>query len=92
MTVRDHCGWTPLHEACNHGYLEVVQTLLDNGAAINDPGGTHCGGVTPLIDAVINGHTDVVSLLVERGADLSVRNSEVSRCYALVRMRKRGIR
>ncbi len=77
MNVRDHCGWTPLHEACNHGYLEVVRTLLDHGAAINDPGGAHCGGVTPLIDAGINGHVEVVWLLVDRGADLSIRNSEV---------------
>ena len=21
MNARDNCGWIPLHEACNHGYL-----------------------------------------------------------------------
>ena len=77
VNVRDHCGWTPLHEACNHGYLEVVRTLLDHGAGINDPGGAHCGGVTPLIDAAINGHIEVVRLLVDRGASVSIRNTEV---------------
>ena len=77
VNVRDHCGWTPLHEACNHGYMEVVQVLLDHGAMIDDPGGTHCGGVTPLMDGAINGHVDIVSLLIERGTDINIRNSNV---------------
>ena len=81
MNVRDNCGWTPLHEACNYGHLEVVRTLLDNGADIDDPGGELCGGVTPLIDAVVNGHVDVVTLLVDRGADLGARDSEVKPVY-----------
>ena len=24
----DHAGWTPLHEACNHGHVESVRELL----------------------------------------------------------------
>ena len=24
----DHAGWTPLHEACNHGHVECVRELL----------------------------------------------------------------
>lgn len=24
----DHAGWTPLHEACNHGNMECVRELL----------------------------------------------------------------
>lgn len=80
VNVRDHVGWTPLHEACNHGYLEVAQVLLDHGANIDDPGGTLCGGVTPLVDAAFNGHVDIVSLLVERGSDINISNSNVSGC------------
>ncbi|KAK2548570.1 BRCA1-associated RING domain protein 1 [Acropora cervicornis] len=26
----DYVGWTPLHEACNHGHLECVRALLKN--------------------------------------------------------------
>lgn len=76
--MRDNCGWTPLHEACNHGFTEVVELLLDHSAKVNDPGGAKCGGVTPLIDAVTNGHVDVVRLLIERGVDVDIRKSNVS--------------
>ena len=68
IDARDYCGWQPLHEACNHGNLAIVELLLDNGADINDPGGPHCRGMTPLHDAVQNAHVDVVKLLVSRGA------------------------
>jgi len=49
-------GWTPLHEAANHGHAEVVSYLLDNGANINAPG---MDGDTPLHDAVENDHFTV---------------------------------
>ena len=78
MNSRDHCGWLPLHEACNHGNLEVVRILLDNGASVNDPGGPRCDGVTPLIDAAVNGHVDIVKLLVEKGANVLLKNGQVS--------------
>ena len=26
--MKDHAGWTALHEACNHGYVDCVQELL----------------------------------------------------------------
>lgn len=44
MNIRDHAGWLPLHEAANHGFTEIVELLLDNGATINDKGGTGCEG------------------------------------------------
>ena len=28
-------GYTPLHNACNKGSLDVVQLLIDNGAVVN---------------------------------------------------------
>ena len=53
-----HVGWTPLHEAANHGHAVVVTYLLDNGANINAPG---MDGDTPLHDAVENDHFTVSS-------------------------------
>ena len=78
VNTRDHCGWTPLHESCNYGHLEIASLLLDSKARIDDPGGVNCEGVTPLMDAATNGHQGVVELLVERGADLEVRDTKVA--------------
>ena len=49
-------GWTPLHEACNHGHLEVVSLLLKHRAEVNARG---MDGDTPLHDAAVNGHLEV---------------------------------
>ena len=35
VDAQDHAGWTPLHEACNNGHIEVVEFLLKNGADPN---------------------------------------------------------
>ncbi|XP_027857210.1 tonsoku-like protein isoform X1 [Xiphophorus couchianus] len=76
VNPRDYCGWTPLHEACNHGHHDVVAVLLDRGANINDPGGPLCEGVTPLHDALTCGNFKVARLLVERGASVTIRNAK----------------
>ncbi|XP_011502231.1 PREDICTED: tonsoku-like protein isoform X2 [Ceratosolen solmsi marchali] len=73
--VRDHCGWTPLHEASNHGYVDIVRQLVHAGANVNDPGGTNCDGVTALHDAAANGHTAVVQLLLDNGANPNLLTS-----------------
>ena len=51
-----HPGWTPLHEACNHGFMDVAKQLLKAGANVNVQG---YGNDTPLHDAAINGHQKV---------------------------------
>ncbi|XP_065828134.1 tonsoku-like protein isoform X2 [Oscarella lobularis] len=76
VITRDYCGWTPLHEACNHGYEEIAKLLLDYGADVNDRGGQHCNGMTPLHDAAVNGHCDVVRLLVDRGANVFEKDGD----------------
>uniref|UniRef100_A0A672S802 Tonsoku-like protein n=1 Tax=Sinocyclocheilus grahami TaxID=75366 RepID=A0A672S802_SINGR len=76
VNLRDYCGWTALHEACNYGHQEIVALLLDRGANINDPGNRDCEGVTPLHDTLNCGHFHVARLLVQRGASVTVRNSK----------------
>jgi len=70
--TKDHAGWTPLHEGCNHGYLSIVELLLDYGAMIDTPGGFDHD--TPLHDAVSNGRIEVAKLLINSGAPLDIRN------------------
>lgn len=74
VNVRDHAGWQPLHEAANHGFADIVELLLENGASINDKGGAKCDGFTPLHDACGNGVLAVVEVLLDRNANATVRN------------------
>ena len=59
----DHAGWTPLHEACNHGSTACVEALLRHRPApvLNN----QVGGVSPLHDAVLNEHMDIAKMLLE---------------------------
>lgn len=66
-------GWTPLHEACNHGWYEVAFRLVQAGANVNAKG---LDNETPLHDAAVNGHLKLVKLLVEKGADIYAKNSK----------------
>eukprot|EP00042_Codosiga_hollandica_P058826 m.893194 g.893194 ORF g.893194 m.893194 type:complete len:1540 (-) comp59975_c0_seq36:744-5363(-) len=77
VNVHDGMGWTPLHEACNHGHLDIVEELLKvPHIEINHPGATAaCEKITPLHDAVINGHLDIVKLLVKHKASLKARDA-----------------
>ncbi|XP_043665858.1 tonsoku-like protein isoform X1 [Vespula pensylvanica] len=74
--VRDHCGWSPLHEAANHDYIEIAKLLLKSGANVNDPGGSLCGGITPLHDAASCGNLSMMCLLMEYGANVTLRTKE----------------
>ncbi|XP_014241551.1 uncharacterized protein LOC106662191 isoform X2 [Cimex lectularius] len=63
---RDNAGYTPLHEACSRGHLQIVNLLLTYGADVSD---SALGGVRPLHEAAENNCTKVVKLLLDHGAD-----------------------
>ena len=61
-------GWTGLHEAAKHGYIEVVRLLLAHGA---DPNAREAGDNTyPLHWAAAHRHMEVVRVLLDAGADV----------------------
>lgn len=76
INVRDYCGWTPLHEAANHGYVDIAELLLKHGANVDDPGGASCKGVTPLHDAACCGHFSIMQLLMQYGANVTLKTHE----------------
>ena len=68
VALTDDSGFTALHYACiDHGSLEVLRYLFENGADVNA-----CSSVTPLMMAVENGHVSAVTFLTERGADVTL--------------------
>lgn len=73
VNIRDFAGWMPLHEAANHGHIEIVRLLIERYAPINDKGGKMCDGVTALHDACGNGYLDVVEALLDAGANATLR-------------------
>ena len=51
VNVRDLAGWTPLHEACNQGNLDIVKILIEHNADMNALGYQNN---TPLHEAALN--------------------------------------
>lgn len=62
---------TPLHWAASCDDVDVLDALLDAGAAIDAPGGV-IGGGSPLADARAFGQWSVAHRLVERGAHVTL--------------------
>ncbi len=56
--------WTPLHQACNDGFLEAVQYLVEQGARID----LHRDGLTPLLIAEGNEFDEIAEFLRLNGA------------------------
>lgn len=52
LNERDNLNWLPLHEACNYGYLDIVELLVNSGAKVNDS----IGPITPLHDVTFERH------------------------------------
>lgn len=63
---KDNAGYTPLHEACSRGLIDIARVLLRYGANHSE---TAHSGIRPLHEAVDNGYLEIVRLLLSYGAD-----------------------
>lgn len=61
---------TLLHQACQTGFIEVIQSLVDSGLDIN---AKTRDGETPLFIAAKFSHIDIFDFLLEAGADVDVK-------------------
>lgn len=66
-------GWTPLHEACSHGWHNIATMLVQAGANVNARG---LDDDTPLHDAAYNGELNLVKSLIEWGANPYLKNKK----------------
>ncbi|XP_067127862.1 uncharacterized protein [Centruroides vittatus] len=69
VNIRDNAGYTPLHECCARGNLEIARALLQYGADVN---ASAAGGIRPLHDAIEGGNVEVVRLVLSYGADPTI--------------------
>ncbi|KAM6363097.1 SMC5-SMC6 complex localization factor protein 1 [Pluvialis apricaria] len=65
INAKDYAGWTPLHEACNHGSTVCVREILQRCPEVDLL--SQVDGVTPLHDALSNGHVEIGKLLLQYG-------------------------
>jgi ankyrin repeat protein len=71
VNAKDNAGWTPLHESCNQGCLEIVKLLVEHNADVNALGYQNN---TPLHEATLNKQFECVKYLLENGASQQLRN------------------
>lgn len=71
--VRMSDGRNAIQLACQHGHINVVKQLLDNGEDVNQTPSSN--GFTLLMSAVSNNHVELSELLIARGADVNAIHS-----------------
>lgn len=64
---------TPLIEVASKGDIATVQTLLAQGANVNEK---DKDGRTALMWAAFNGHTAIVEVLLAKGAEMNAKDNE----------------
>ncbi|KAJ6669766.1 hypothetical protein lerEdw1_000315 [Lerista edwardsae] len=76
INIKDYAGWTPLHEACNHGSTVCVREILQHCPEVDLF--SQVNGLTPLHDALSNGHVEIAKLLLQHGGPplLQMKDSE----------------
>ncbi|MBZ0186194.1 MAG: ankyrin repeat domain-containing protein [Candidatus Obscuribacterales bacterium] len=62
-------GFTTLIQAVNNNNQEIIETLINLGANVNQP--SACG-TSPVMLALTNGFTDIARLLVDSGAHVDI--------------------
>ncbi|EMP41169.1 Ankyrin repeat domain-containing protein 32 [Chelonia mydas] len=72
--IKDYAGWTPLHEACNHGSTVCVREILQRCPEVDLL--SQVDGVTPLHDALSNGHVEIGKLLLQHGGPLLLQQRD----------------
>jgi ankyrin repeat protein len=77
IDLRNNKGQTALHLASQHGRLNIMRLLLENGADVDAPDGD---GSTPLHQAISDVDPleleQVVGLLLEHDANINLRNGQ----------------
>ncbi|KAK6494885.1 ankyrin repeat domain-containing protein 31-like [Huso huso] len=71
VNLSDYAGWTALHQACYHGFTEVIMELLEAGADVNIRGRDR---ELPLHLAVSGSNYEAVKLLLEYGSNPCVKD------------------
>ena len=61
-----------MHEAANHGHIDIVRYLLDCKANKNVKASN---GITVLIDACNSGRLDIIEILLSYGAKTNIRTN-----------------
>uniref|UniRef100_A0ACB8EQA1 Uncharacterized protein n=1 Tax=Sphaerodactylus townsendi TaxID=933632 RepID=A0ACB8EQA1_9SAUR len=80
VNVKDYAGWTPLHEACNHGSTVCVREILQRCPEVDLL--SEVNGTTPLHDALVNGHVEIAKLLLQHGGVLFIYCTMQLTCQA----------
>ena len=79
IDAQDDEGKTGLYEACCSGHLDIVDTLLSQGAYINvisSPGSVRASKARQALRGACKyQQLDIVQVLVERGADINTKNN-----------------
>jgi ankyrin repeat protein len=70
--VADDRNSTPLHFACDRGFIELVKYLVELGADINKQ---DVDGDTPLIWTITRNYYSIAEFLIGKGVDVNVLNN-----------------
>ncbi|OXB60194.1 hypothetical protein ASZ78_003587 [Callipepla squamata] len=74
INSKDYAGWTPLHEACNHGSTVCVSEILQRCPEVDLL--SQVDGVTALHDALSNGHVEIGKLLLQHGGPVLLQQRD----------------